>query len=576
MKSAERGLDQQISLWPLVGPFLLLASLTLLFWNVPERSLVFGLVAALSLALSWQWTWKGVAISMGLLALGFWYHAGSMDWKETLWHLGMSLALTLGFAVTALSREEIAERLLQIFPEPVVNHAEQEKLTKQLADQKSAIKSLEEQMQASREAFAQQRDHVLSLEQLLNAAREEIKTGMEEREQLQREVLQRKDSAARSLEQMAEAKEEARFLAEELKAQKAGETSAQNELKNLLQQRDHQLKLLQADLEKIQQDIRSSKAQAEGQARRAAFLEEEKQAMLRTLERERSEAQNHQQKLVDIEMQLHKAFEEKSSAITALESERKNTQSHYQKLVDTEKQIYKLSEEKNMAIIALENERKKLVNAEELLHKASDEKISAIRSLENERKKLIHAEEQLQKASEENNSLIIALENERSKLRQELADTEARAKQGANELEALQQTLGATEQRLITERDRAQQLQVQLELLQQNIAVAELQKIAHWRALRTVEGKHQQLREQFEEKSAQLNEARRERFVAEEAKESLALELEEQARYGRLIPEKPMIRHLARMEKEHAVFVANLEKEIVSLHGLIGHLFQER
>ncbi|MCE5316294.1 MAG: hypothetical protein LLG04_02890 [Parachlamydia sp.] len=557
MKAAEKGLDQQISLWPLVGPLLLLASLTLLFWNVPERALVFGGIAALSLALSWRLTWKGVAISMGLLALGFWYHAGSMDLKETLWHLGMSLALTLGFAATALSREETAERLLQLFPEPSVKNEELERLTKQLADQKSSAKLLEEQAQTSREAFAQQHDRVLSLEQLLDVAREEIKTAMDEREQLQREVLQRKDSAARSLEQMAEAKEEARYLAEELKVQKAGETAALTELKTLLEQRDHQQKLLQADLEKIHQDIRSSKAQAEGQAKRAAFLEEEKQAMLRTWERERSEAQQMTDAgTAQLKSQLA-AAEEQARRTVALEEEKQTLLRSWERERQDADQLKS----------RLDGLQQKLAAAEEQLHKASA-------SMECERSEALLQMEHLQKMlanSEEKASRVASLESEMLTLQAE-AQRQTAALQG--QIESLLKNEEARHQQQQEIEAKIGEYKVQVELLQQNMAVAEVQKIAHWRAMRTAEGKHQQLREQFEEKAAQLNDARRERFLADENAERLARELEELAQYGRLYPEKPLTKHMARIEREYAASVALLEREIESLHSLIGHFFK--
>lgn len=518
MKSLEKSIDQEIStkatpkttLWPLVGPLLLLASLTLLFVHFPERALVFAFVVFLSLALCWQLTWRGVAISIALLASGLGYHYGSMELRELLWHLGMSSALVLGFVATALTSEETTERLAALFPSPQTANREEVHI-KQLADQAKTIKGLEEQIQSQREAFSQKQERVLGLEQLLDTAREELKSSMLEQEQRQGELHQQRQRAERAQEQMAEAREEVRYLAEELKNQKESDGATIHHLKNLL---EHKNAAQQLEVEKLTQDLRASKTQAEGQVRRIAFLDEEKQAMQREWERERSEALQQVTQLEAIEERFKQELEQKQGLIESL----LQATSRVAQFEAIEARFKQDLEQKRGLIEALEQE---LAQKHQL------------------------SEVHLSKAK--------ALELEKSALQQALE----KANQELQQLPLLQTS------------------QVESDLLKQNLEVAEAQKIAHWRAMRTAEGKYQQLREQFEEKAAQLDETRRQRFFAEEQVEKLNRELEEWTAYGRFYPEKPLVKHMQRMEREQTATLALMQREIDSLQGLIAHLFKQ-
>src|SRR5262245_28412016 len=115
MRALENQLEQKLSFWLLLGPILLFASLTPLFWNFPENALIFGAIVFLSVAVCWHWTWRGVLLSVSLLAAAFVYHYSGMDFGEMFWHLGMNAALTLGFVATALASDETADRLRSLF-----------------------------------------------------------------------------------------------------------------------------------------------------------------------------------------------------------------------------------------------------------------------------------------------------------------------------------------------------------------------------------------------------------------------------------------------------------------------------
>jgi chromosome segregation ATPase len=379
MNTLARSYAEKLSLWPFVGPFMLLCSLTLLFFNFPEKGLTFSFVVLLSLALCWQWTWRGVALSLGLTMAAFAYHAAEMSGGELLWHVGMSVALSLGFVATALTALEMQEE--EEAPPSEVQQAVRE-----------TIKRLEEQLQTEREAHSQQKSQAIGLQQLLEEAREEIKTLMQEQEEDLRQLTSRSQAAAQAQERMIETRQQI----EELKSQLEQEKSEER-----LQ------KMVQSEAEKWAQELRASRTQAEGQMRRAAFLEEEKQALRAQWERELQEKQT---------------------------------------------------------------------------------------------------------------------------------------------------------------------LEAHLALVQQNVAVAEAQKAAHWRSLRSVEGKYQQLKQQFEEKTLSLAEARRERFEAEERADKWRRELEELQNYGRLVEEKPLMKHLQKMERHYEAELQICQKESEALHSLISRL----
>lgn len=458
---------------------MLLSSLTLLFFHFPERALLFAFAVLLSLVLSWQWAWKGVAISIGLVTLAFGYHFSSMDAGEAYWHLGMIVALSLGFIATALAAEEIAERVAEPAQEGMAYDLLNQDLQKQISLQESAKKQLETELQTAREAYSQLQNQKIGLEQLLAAARQEAISLSQEKEAAERELINKTHSAARNQEQMVIAKEEARHLVEEMKAQKEKDFNIINALKKQYEGHDLQIKTLQQDLDKGVHELKAAKAQAEGLGKRAAFLEEEKQAMQREWERER--------------VQFRKA--------------------------------------------------------------AEDEKLALQRDWERERGQV------LQSVEKEKQSMQVAWENERAKLQQ-------MAEESKLDLSQERQTLEKQFQ------EQVQANSAHLSLVQQNIAVAEAQKIAHWRALRAAEGKYIQLKEQFEEKSDNLTVTRRQLFEAQERAEMLQRQLDEIAVYGRFVDEKPLIKHILRMERECDRALVLSKKEIESLEDLISSLLK--
>lgn len=89
------------------------------------------------------------------------------------------------------------------------------------------------------------------------------------------------------------------------------------------------------------------------------------------------------------------------------------------------------------------------------------------------------------------------------------------------------------------------------------------------RALCQIQGKYLQLRDQYEEKSNQLDNTRKELFLLQEAVEVIKKEREEEIVYGEHRSEKAMLEYLAMLSQS----IDRLEKENLVLEGIIDRSF---
>lgn len=104
----EQQYERKIEFWTILGPVLLL--LTFFVALIKEGSSGVGVAGAglVGLIISWRFKVRGLWAATGLLiAVGLVDHL-DVPLEDRFWHLGLGLAVFLGFAVTALSFEEVA------------------------------------------------------------------------------------------------------------------------------------------------------------------------------------------------------------------------------------------------------------------------------------------------------------------------------------------------------------------------------------------------------------------------------------------------------------------------------------
>lgn len=106
MNSLEQRLEQQVQFWALLGPFLFLASISVLIFKLTLHW-YFPITILFGLPLCVKWKTKGMACALSLLFLLFLYSYSSLSINERYWHVGMALALAFSFIILTLSLEEV-------------------------------------------------------------------------------------------------------------------------------------------------------------------------------------------------------------------------------------------------------------------------------------------------------------------------------------------------------------------------------------------------------------------------------------------------------------------------------------
>lgn len=100
----------------------------------------------------------------------------------------------------------------------------------------------------------------------------------------------------------------------------------------------------------------------------------------------------------------------------------------------------------------------------------------------------------------------------------------------------------------------------------------EKEKPSHWHEFKRAEGMYEQLRIQFEEKSAELDRTRKELFQIQEKLEQLTRDQEERYIYERSSYEESMERYVNDLEKKYRSTIEELKAEIEQLEGIITTL----
>jgi len=148
--------------------------------------------------------------------------------------------------------------------------------------------------------------------------------------------------------------------------------------------------------------------------------------------------------------------------------------------------------------------------------------------------------------------------------------------------------LDVTRNQILTDQEHLRACQISLEEKETELDVARNQLLTDQehlcacqialeekdRECRTLQGKYNQLREQFQEKSNTLEETRAQLFTSEEKLQKLQLEAREQA-CSQKKEDNFFNQYLLRVEKKYAKAVENQALEIEHLHDLIGSLMKE-
>lgn len=107
----EGRLEQKIQFWSALGPFVVVLTLFVCFIKLSAASYYLPLAALVGLPICWKWHLKGALAAFLLLTALLSINLPFIETSERMWFVGLGIALSIGFAVTALSLEEMRELL---------------------------------------------------------------------------------------------------------------------------------------------------------------------------------------------------------------------------------------------------------------------------------------------------------------------------------------------------------------------------------------------------------------------------------------------------------------------------------
>jgi hypothetical protein len=111
----ENKVENQVHFWSLLGPFLILSSITVLLFKLSTHW-YFPLSALIGIPLCIKWKAKGMVAALSLLFFMSIISYQQLALEDRYWHVGMSLAMAFSFIIFTLSLEESQEviRNLQV------------------------------------------------------------------------------------------------------------------------------------------------------------------------------------------------------------------------------------------------------------------------------------------------------------------------------------------------------------------------------------------------------------------------------------------------------------------------------
>lgn len=156
-----------VKFWALIGPFISLSTLFVLFFKNSTVILFLVLILLFGVALCWKWKLWGFAFSVTMLIslLAYYYH--DIPLEERFWYLGMGVSISTALFITALSFEEVEALVVAL---QVESRSRLENLWKVDEKQKNTEKLLQQRESEMQEL----RSKVRSYQKLVDMSTEEL------------------------------------------------------------------------------------------------------------------------------------------------------------------------------------------------------------------------------------------------------------------------------------------------------------------------------------------------------------------------------------------------------------------
>lgn len=339
MNAKEKKLERQVEIWTLLGPFIMIMTLTVILIKPTHHQLYIPLAALIGIPICWKWKLPGFVVSLGILSALMTYQSLYTSHDFILWDFLLGIAVALTFAVTALSFKEVEAVLRNIQSESSARlqsfimagekiKALETKNESELAIQLSRINVLQDNL-------TEKARQLQSYEQIVNVAREELLHTIRQNEAFQQEVFNTRHELALLEQKLEELNAQPTAIADvtnfesEIQAlhDRIGKLASEKEYaENALGHMQKELESLKAlDAEK---DLKlKSYTDAIQKTKESAALSEQELVLYRQKTEDLLAAYTSKEKALTEQLNLAKADKEQTEqAIQALQFERDSLQ----------------------------------------------------------------------------------------------------------------------------------------------------------------------------------------------------------------------------------------------------------
>lgn len=512
--------DVQVQLWTIPGPLFACCIMLALVLKSSFTPLMLPIIAVAGVAACNFWKWKGVAVSSAFLAAMMVYTLQSQPSSSWIWTIALSLTIASTFVLTVLCSEEAHQAMNQ--------------LNKGSTDHKQTLSLLNERLQlvqakltAEQNEFALQKEQLQeqlvakeekqrSNEQLIKLARKEITTVLEKQEKLVEELFQSSEKNGALKLKIAE-------------LQSLANNHTHESYDEAVESLQNHIVLLHGEIEQLNRALNESQTKEKRSNQQIECLTKEiselhyqhaikKDEATEQVTRVVKEYEGHLESILHQKKTLEKTvltLHEELEAASFQEQEKVKQVERLQDILESMKVVYETNELNYKEKIKAEQSIVQAIEQEcEITELHYQEQI---RELTNQIEKLDHQKE-----------IILVLNSEKEELTQKI-----------HQLETNHQTKI---------------------------------KLVNYPELRRIENIHQQLREQFAEKSQILTATRKELFLTQEKLLAFQIDRDE----AKIDEDKETTELLCQFsvqaEKEFALMEQEHTSEIHYLHEVIEFL----
>lgn len=545
-------------------------------------------------------------MSFGILAALFVFNYSGIPAGQKLWHFGMVISLLICFAVTSLSLEEAQsvmegpetnqdqenklmamqkvhedqlvelneyKKLLDSVRQEVIsNQRENEALKLDLVERSQSMAKYEEQNAEMASRYKQQQEHFEKARQEMQYFQSRLQSLNGELQTAKVEMATARRQNEELVQELAKAKEVSEVYAKAHEEQMVRE-SLSHEMADHIETLSKEKELLQSALNKIQVELSESR-----EMQRHTLLEVKNlQSNTDMLQIEKEQVQQEMAALTLEKGDLQNEFREAQSLA-------KQMQTEIHKL-----QAEKTAQQESVNKLQLESRdwQNKLVSSQQELHRLVSEKTAlqdTLTKLQNDLKELQARSAQSQQEWQQHIKDKETMQHNLTALQSELEQLREQHKQRAMDYAELNMQLANLQNKadlLSVEKEHSLQ-ELQALRAERDALAKETQENGHTyegissqsSAWRQAEAKYTQLQGQFAEKSAVLDNTRKELFLTQEKLLQLQKEIDEAQTYNINEAEAALTQQLIQLDKQSKCEVADYQKEVAALHEIITALMR--